>query len=50
MDKKPVYISGSTARSVWQEYRILLTPEDPGEFVSTLDEVLSRYREDSDNG
>lgn len=121
MDKKPIYISESTAKSIWQEYRIynnrvefdthfgcmtipfehiervevsesevkglmrgdlhlkgfrpalkvdwanfvehvvidkseghirriLLTPDDPEEFVSTLDETLSRYRKDSDGG
>ena len=121
MDKEPIYISASTTKSIWQEYRIfnnrveidtmfglmvipfehiekakvsesevkglmrgdlqlkgfrpalkvdwanfvehvvidkseghirriLLTPDDPGVFVSTLDAALSRYKEDSDNG
>ncbi len=31
-------------------HRVLLTPADPDEFVSTLDEALSRYREESDGG
>jgi len=28
-------------------HRVLMTPENPEEFVTTLDEALARYKEDS---
>jgi hypothetical protein len=31
-------------------HRILLTPENPEEFVSTLDEALSHYGRDREGG
>ena len=58
MNSIPVYVSESTVRSIWQEYRIfdkseghihriLLTPDNPEKFKSMLDPALVRYGQDS---